>query len=311
MRQVVMHGPGDVRVEDREDPRIIEPTDAILRLAATCICGSDLWPYRGAEPVNHQVMGHEYVGVVEEVGSEVRTVKVGDFVVGSFWASDKTCEICEAVYQSHCVHAVLMGTIGTQAEYARVPFADTSVYKVPEELTDERFGLPTVLDILAELEKPARDPRPEFVTAAFQEGIESLADLKAGMVLEGVVTNVAAFGAFVDVGVHQDGLVHVSALAKRFVKDPHEVVKAGQIVKVKVIEVDAKRQRIALTMRLDDGEGASARQAPRERAPSQERTPSHERKPNKRDARPDTRRPQTRAPELTGAMAQAFAKLKK
>ena len=87
MREVVMYGPGDVRVEDREDPRIIEPTDAIIRLSATCICGSDLWPYRGAEPVDHQVMGHEYVGVVEEIGSEVRTVKVGDFVVGSFWAS--------------------------------------------------------------------------------------------------------------------------------------------------------------------------------------------------------------------------------
>ena len=97
MRQVVMHGPGDVRVEDREDPRIIEPTDAIIRLEATCICGSDLWPYRGAEPVDHQVMGHEYVGVVQEIGSAVRTVKVGDFVVGSFWASDNTCDICRAI----------------------------------------------------------------------------------------------------------------------------------------------------------------------------------------------------------------------
>jgi uncharacterized protein len=191
---------------------------------------------------------------------------------------------------------------------------DTQVIKsvAASEFIDERFGLPTVLDILAELEKPARDPRPEFVTAAFQEGIESLADLKAGMVLEGVVTNVAAFGAFVDVGVHQDGLVHVSAMAKRFVKDPHEVVKAGQIVKVKVIEVDAKRQRIALTMRLDDADGgASARQPPRERATSHERAPSQERKPNKRPERPDARRPQSREPELTGAMALAFAKLKK
>ena len=104
MRQVVMHGPGDVRVEDREDPKIIEPTDAIIRLSATCICGSDLWPYRGAEPVKDQVMGHEYVGVVEEVGSEVRNIKVGDFVVGSFWASDNSCEICQAGYQAYCVH---------------------------------------------------------------------------------------------------------------------------------------------------------------------------------------------------------------
>ena len=109
--------------------------------------------------------------------------------------------------------------------------------------------MPTVRDILAELEKPGRDPRPEFKTAAFQEGIESLADLQPGMILEGVVTNVAAFGAFVDIGVHQDGLVHVSALANKFVKDPHEIVKPGQIVKVKVMEVDVKRQRISLTMR--------------------------------------------------------------
>ena len=131
MRQVVMHGPGDVRVEDREDPRIIEPTDAIIRLSATCICGSDLWPYRGAEPVDHQVMGHEYVGVVEEVGSEVRTVKVGDFVVGSFWASDNTCEICQAGYQAYCVHRVPMGTLGTQSELARIPLADGTLVATP------------------------------------------------------------------------------------------------------------------------------------------------------------------------------------
>ncbi len=122
----------------------------------------------------------------------------------------------------------------------------------PGEFTDETFGLPTVKDILIELEKPGRDPRPEFKTATFQEGIESLADLQPGMVLEGVVTNVAAFGAFVDIGVHQDGLVHVSALANKFVKDPHQIVKPGQIVKVKVLAVDTTRQRINLTMRIDD-----------------------------------------------------------
>jgi protein Tex len=120
------------------------------------------------------------------------------------------------------------------------------------DFTDETFGLPTVRDIFAELEKPGRDPRPEFKTATFREGVESVGDLQPGMVLEGVVTNVAAFGAFIDIGVHQDGLVHVSALANRFIKDPHEVVKPGQVVKVKVIDVDLKRQRIALTMRLDD-----------------------------------------------------------
>jgi len=121
-----------------------------------------------------------------------------------------------------------------------------------EKYADERFGVPTITDILKELEKPGRDPRPEFTTAMFQEGVETLRDLKPGMILEGVITNVAAFGAFVDIGVHQDGLVHVSALAEKFVKDPRDVVKAGDVVKVKVMEVDEKRNRIALTMRLDD-----------------------------------------------------------
>ena len=120
------------------------------------------------------------------------------------------------------------------------------------EFTDEKFGLPTVKDILAELEKPGRDPRPEFKTASFAEGIEDLKDLQEDMVLEGVVTNVTNFGAFVDIGVHQDGLVHISALANRFVKDPREVVKAGDVVKVKVLEVDIRRKRIALSMRLSD-----------------------------------------------------------
>ncbi|WP_174183985.1 Tex family protein [Nocardia barduliensis] len=127
------------------------------------------------------------------------------------------------------------------------------------EFTDERFGVPTVTDIIAELEKPGRDPRPEFKTAEFAAGVEKVADLKPGMVLEGVVTNVAAFGAFVDVGVHQDGLVHVSAMSHNFVKDPREVVKSGDVVKVKVLEVDVARQRIGLTLRLDDEPGAPAK----------------------------------------------------
>jgi threonine dehydrogenase-like Zn-dependent dehydrogenase len=126
-----MYGPGDVRVEEREDPRIIEPTDAVIRLTATCICGSDLWPYRGAEPVDHQVMGHEYIGVVEEIGSGVRTIEVGDFVVGSFWASDNTCEVCRTGYQAYCTHRVLMGTIGTQSERARIPLADGTLVATP------------------------------------------------------------------------------------------------------------------------------------------------------------------------------------
>ena len=127
-----------------------------------------------------------------------------------------------------------------------------------EQFVDEDFGLPTVRDIFSELEKPGRDPRPSFVTASFTDGVEEITDLKPGMALEGTVTNVAAFGAFVDVGVHQDGLVHVSQLADRFVKDPHEVVKTGQVVKVTVVEVDAQRKRIGLTMRRDGG--ASSRQ---------------------------------------------------
>ena len=122
----------------------------------------------------------------------------------------------------------------------------------PDDFVDERFGLPTVTDILAELEKPGRDPRPEFQTAAFRDGVEDITDLKPGMVLEGVVTNVAAFGAFVDVGVHHDGLVHVSAMSKSFVKDPRDVVKPGDIVRVKVLDVDVRRKRISLTLRLDD-----------------------------------------------------------
>ncbi len=122
----------------------------------------------------------------------------------------------------------------------------------PADFADDRFGVPTVTDILAELEKPGRDPRPAFSTATFAAGVEKLADLKVGMVLEGVVTNVAAFGAFVDVGVHQDGLVHVSAMSDRFVSDPHEVVRSGQVVRVKVLDVDVDRQRIGLTLRLGD-----------------------------------------------------------
>ena len=122
----------------------------------------------------------------------------------------------------------------------------------PREFTDDRFGIPTVTDIIAELEKPGRDPRPQFKTVEFKEGVETLEDLRPDMVLEGVVTNVTNFGAFVDIGVHQDGLVHVSAMADKFVKNPRDVVKTGDLIKVKVLEVDIKRRRIALSMRLAD-----------------------------------------------------------
>ncbi len=165
-----------------------------------------------------------------------------------------------------------------------------------EKYTNERFGLPTVQDILKELEKPGRDPRPEFKAATFREGIEDLKDLEPGMQLEGVITNVTNFGAFVDIGVHQDGLVHSSALSHIFVKDPHTVVKAGDVVKVKVLEVDIPRKRIALTMKLNDqvqqnvkvGAGGTARQASQ--------------KP---------RQTGQRQPEPAGVMAAAFAKLKR
>ena len=174
----------------------------------------------------------------------------------------------------------------------------------PESFADAQFGLPTVKDILAELEKPGRDPRPEFRTAAFKEGVHEISDLEVGMLLEGVVTNVANFGAFVDIGVHQDGLVHVSQLADRFVKDPREIVKAGDIVKVKVVDVDLKRRRIALTMKLNQAPAAGrsqtveagARQAPMRAQPA--RTPA-----------PDKSGPRRDVPATS--MAAAFSRLSK
>ena len=168
----------------------------------------------------------------------------------------------------------------------------------PAQYTSERFGLPTVQDIFKELEKPGRDPRPEFKTASFTDGVEKVSDLRPGMMLEGVVTNVAAFGAFVDIGVHQDGLVHVSALSTTFVKDPHSIVKAGQIVKVKVLEVDLQRQRIALTMRMADEPTQGKRP---DNAPANRSTPNQSR-PAQRSSGP--------AP-AGNVMASAFAKLKR
>jgi threonine dehydrogenase-like Zn-dependent dehydrogenase len=124
MRGAVIHAPRDVRVEEREDPTILAPTDAIIRLSATCVCGSDLWPYRGIEAVARpSPMGHEYAGIVEQVGGEVRTIRPGQFVVGSFFASDNTCEICQAGYQSSCISREPIGANGAQAEYLRVPLA--------------------------------------------------------------------------------------------------------------------------------------------------------------------------------------------
>ncbi|CAN5890301.1 Tex family protein [soil metagenome] len=169
----------------------------------------------------------------------------------------------------------------------------------PAKYADDKFGVPTINDILKELEKPGRDPRPEFTTATFKDGVEDIRDLRPDMILEGVVTNVAAFGAFVDIGVHQDGLVHISALSNTFVKDPHTVVKAGQVVKVKVLEVDEKRKRIALTMRLTD----SAPQAGSQ--PEQK----GDRNDAKRLNQHQSKQSHSPAPS-NNAMASAFAKLR-
>lgn len=176
------------------------------------------------------------------------------------------------------------------------------------EFTDERFGVPTVTDIIKELEKPGRDPRPEFKTATFADGVETMNDLQLGMILEGSVTNVTNFGAFVDIGVHQDGLVHISSLADKFVDDPHKVVKAGDIVKVKVMEVDLQRKRIALTMRLDEqpGESGSRRSSP-ERTPDRQRPANN----NARQARNDKKPDNGNNSAMGDALAAAFGKMKR
>jgi uncharacterized protein len=188
------------------------------------------------------------------------------------------------------------------------------------DFVDDRFGLPTVSDILKELEKPGRDPRPEFKTATFKDGIEKIEHLQPGMILEGTVTNVANFGAFVDIGVHQDGLVHVSALADRFVKDPREVVKTGDVVTVKVLEVDIKRRRIALTRRMSDqpgpkedrprggnGERDSGKRGPDAKTPTQGRGWSQDNKRPAGKAAPAAKS-SGGGGGLDGAFADAFAK---
>ena len=167
------------------------------------------------------------------------------------------------------------------------------------DYTDEQFGAPTVQDIIGELEKPGRDPRPEFKTAQFQDGVETLSDLKPNMVLEGVITNVTNFGAFVDIGVHQDGLVHISAMSDKFVKDPREVVKAGEVVKVKVMDVDLARKRIGLSMRMSDEAGKPAAK------------PQRERRDQRRGPKPRGGAQQQQKPAANNAFAEAFAKARK
>ena len=167
-------------------------------------------------------------------------------------------------------YSVVRRILATTKSELKTLIGNTSALRQlePEAFTDAVFGVPTVTDILQELEKPGRDPRPIFKTATFREGVEKLEDLKPGMVLEGVVTNVAAFGAFVDVGVHQDGLVHISAMANAYVKDPRKIAKPGDVVRVKVLEIDPKRRRISLTMRLDEAPEARPTKARAEIAPT-------------------------------------------
>jgi len=181
----------------------------------------------------------------------------------------------------------------------------------PEKYTDEKFGLPTVTDIISELDKPGRDPRPEFKTASFKDGVEKLSDLKLGMILEGTVSNVTHFGAFVDVGVHQDGLVHISAMSDKFIKDPHEIVKAGDIVKVKVMEVEPERKRIALSLRLDDPL-ESEKSAEKKLAPKRQNDGKRHNNPSK-GKQGGSRRESggSNGAPMNHAFADAFAKAKK
>jgi threonine dehydrogenase-like Zn-dependent dehydrogenase len=172
-----MHAPGDVRVAERENPTIVEPTDAIIRVAAACVCGSDLWPYRGIDRPSDNPMGHEYVGVVEEVGADVKTIKPGDFVVGSFMASDNTCEICQAGYQSRCVHVEPMGRIGTQAERARIPLADGTLVATPGLPADDLIpSLLAASDVLGTgwFAAIAADVRPGKTVAVVGDGAVGL-----------------------------------------------------------------------------------------------------------------------------------------
>ena len=176
MRGAILHAPGDVRVEDRDRPTIVEPTDAIIRLSAACVCGSDLWPYRGIEPIDGPTpMGHEYVGIVEEVGSEVENIEPGQFVVGSFFASDNTCEICRAGYQSSCIHR--QGVGGAQAQYLRVPLADGTLVATPNVPSDDLIpGFLAASDVLGTgwFAAVAAEARPGKTVAVVGDGAVGL-----------------------------------------------------------------------------------------------------------------------------------------
>ncbi|PWQ94926.1 Tex family protein [Leucothrix pacifica] len=183
-----------------------------------------------------------------------------------------------------------------------------------EKYIDEKFGLPTVTDIISELDKPGRDPRPEFKAAVFKEGVEKVSDLKPGMILEGTVSNVTHFGAFVDIGVHQDGLVHISAMSDKFIKDPHEVVKAGEIVKVKVMEVDLERKRIALSLRLDDpleSEAMTSKKSGQNKPNQNKSSRTHSNKPKRQGSGQSSQGSGSNNAPVNNAFAEAFANAKK
>jgi len=181
-----MYGPGDVRVEDRPDPEITAPTDAIIRLAATCVCGSDLWSWRGIEPVTHPTpMGHEYVGIIEEVGSQVRALRPGQFVVGSFMASDNTCPICQAGYQSRCAHVELVGAGGAQAELLRIPLADGTLVVAARQLGADRI---IVMSRREPRQKLAREfGATDIVSDRGDEGVAVVRELTGGLGAHSVI----------------------------------------------------------------------------------------------------------------------------
>jgi uncharacterized protein len=209
------------------------------------------------------------------------------------------------------LNADIQSVIGNSEQLKQVDLAE-----IANQLNDENIGELTVKDIVNELEKPGRDPRPEFKMATFKEGVNTVADLEVGMILEGVISNVANFGAFVDIGVHQDGLVHISSLTNKFVSDPREVVKAGEIVKVKVLEIDAARKRISLTMRLDDNAVTAShkQQVSSNKAPTTQNQPqaaNHKKKSSAPSARNKPRVQKADNAAMGNAFADAFAKLKK
>jgi predicted RNA-binding protein with RPS1 domain len=238
-----------------------------------------------AKPGVRVGMGEERTAAIGKVTLDLLKkdgIAADAFKKNVVYTSATVNELGDAVKLGHIDAAIVWSAEAryypNDADMVAIPVKQNIVVPVPaavltctgdkeaaQQFVDERFGMPTFLDIASELRSPAYDTRPPFRLATFKEGIDDLADLKPGMILEGVVTNVASFGAFVDVGVHQDGLVHVSRLADRFVKDPHEVVRAGDIVKVKVLEVDLERKRVALTMRFEKKPAPAARaSAPRQ-----------------------------------------------